>query len=222
VVEDTAQRFLPPDSYPEQWDLLGLAEESRRLLNIEPPLTDWAAKEGVDANAVVEQLTLAATQQLTEHLDHFPPEFRQLATQKILLDELDKGWKDHLSQLDHLREGIGLRAYGQRDPLNEFKQEAFKLFEAMLAEVRENVVAVITRLEIRVENLTNDSLMFLGPQSLGMPPELDIPPAAAPFPSIASFGQPSGPMVMSLNRASRRRVEKLQKTSESGNTPRQS
>jgi preprotein translocase subunit SecA len=222
VVEDTARRFLPPDSYPEQWDLLGLAEESRRLLNIEPPLTDWAAKEGVDANAIVEQLTLAATQQLTEHLDHFPPEFRQLATQKILLDELDKGWKDHLSQLDHLREGIGLRAYGQRDPLNEFKQEAFKLFEAMLAEVRENVVAVITRLEIRVENLTNDSLMFLGPQSLGMPPELDIPPAAAPFPSIASFGQPSGPMVMSLNRASRRRVEKLQKTSESGNTPRQS
>jgi preprotein translocase subunit SecA len=224
VVEDTVSKFVPPESYPEQWDIEGLGEESRRLLNLDLPLTEWAAREGAGPADMLEEVRDHALNHMKTHLAAFPPELCRLAAQKIVLDELDKGWRDHLSQLDHLREGIGLRAYGQRDPLSEFKREAFIFFEAMLSEVRENVVAMMSRLEIRLnmpQSLPEGMVLAAGS---GLPRAMRevtgqggarLPNAAInPGSNVATLGgqnvgQP--PVMMTLNRASRRRSEKLQR-----------
>jgi preprotein translocase subunit SecA len=224
VVEDTVSKFVPPESYPEQWDIEGLGEESRRLLNLDLPLTEWAAREGAGPADMLEEVRDHALNHMKTHLAAFPPELCRLAAQKIVLDELDKGWRDHLSQLDHLREGIGLRAYGQRDPLSEFKREAFIFFEAMLAEVRENVVAMMSRLEIRLnmpQSLPEGMVLAAGS---GLPKAMRevtgqggarLPNAAInPGSNVATLGGQNGgqpPVMMTLNRASRRRSEKLQR-----------
>jgi preprotein translocase subunit SecA len=173
---------------------------------------------------MLEEVRDHALNHMKTHLAAFPPELCRLAAQKIVLDELDKGWRDHLSQLDHLREGIGLRAYGQRDPLSEFKREAFIFFEAMLSEVRENVVAMMSRLEIRLnmpQSLPEGMVLAAGS---GLPRAMRevtgqggarLPNAAInPGSNVATLGgqnvgQP--PVMMTLNRASRRRSEKLQR-----------
>ena len=98
---------------------------------------------------------------MAEKAANFGPEVMRMAEKSLLLQILDQGWKDHLLALDHLRQGIGLRAYGQRDPLNEYKKEAFEMFETMLGKLRETTVGVLARIELRA------------PASEGIDQELD-------------------------------------------------
>ncbi len=115
------------------------------------PLADWAKEEGIDRRTVEERLVEAAERHMQGKEANFGEELMRMAEKSLLLQFLDHIWKDHLLQLDHLRQGINLRAYAQRDPLNEYKREAFELFEAMLVNLREQVTGALSHLEMRMD-----------------------------------------------------------------------
>ena len=151
VIEQMVARFIPANAYAEQWNMGGLHEECRRVLGLDLPVADWAKEEGIADEAMRERITSAADRKMAEKAANFGPEVMRMAEKSLLLQLLDQSWKDHLLSLDHLRHGIGLRAYGQRDPLNEYKREAFEMFEEMLRRLRESVTGVLSHIEVRVE-----------------------------------------------------------------------
>ena len=152
VIEDLVARTIPEKAYAEQWDTGALHEEILRLLGLSLPVADWAKEEGIADQEIGERITSAADRKMAEKAANYGPEIMRLAEKSLLLQILDTVWKEHLLQLDHLRQGIGLRAYAQKDPLNEYKREAFDLFEAMLARLRETVTQVMAHLELRVDS----------------------------------------------------------------------
>src|ERR1044071_5441470 len=142
---------IPENSLPEQWDIEGLHAEGLRLLAIDLPVTDWAKEEGIDRDAVEERIVAAADRHMAEKTANYGPELMRMAEKSLLLQLLDQTWKDHLLSLDHLRQAINLRAYAQRDPLNEYKREAFDLFEEMLVNLRQQLTSVLSHVELRME-----------------------------------------------------------------------
>jgi preprotein translocase subunit SecA len=149
TIENAVQAAIPAGSLPEQWDLDALHIEVRRLTGLDLPVADWAKEEGIAEPEILERIVKASDNRMAEKAANFGPELMRTAEKSILLQVLDQQWKEHLLSLDHLRHGIGLRAYGQRDPLNEYKREAFDLFNTMLDEMRGMVTSVLSHLEIR-------------------------------------------------------------------------
>ena len=139
TVVDLVDRFLPPKAYAEQWDIEGLDERVKALLGLELPLADWAAEEGIANEEFVERLTKASDERAAERVAVIGEENMRQVEKNFLLQMVDLQWREHLMHLDHLRNVIGLRGYGQRDPLNEYKTEAFSLFEKLLVDLRQNV-----------------------------------------------------------------------------------
>ncbi|PZP86930.1 MAG: preprotein translocase subunit SecA [Azospirillum brasilense] len=153
---------IPAGSYADAWDVAGLASEVKRIYGLELPVADWAAEEGIADEEILARLENATREHMLVRAANFPPDIFAIAEKRVLMETLDQLWKDHLLSLDHLRQGINLRAYAQRDPLNEYKQEAFSLFEHMLNHLREVVVSRLSRVQIRVE--LSDELMRMKPQ----------------------------------------------------------
>jgi preprotein translocase subunit SecA len=151
TIAEIVARAIPDNALPEQWDIAGLHAECLRLLALDAPLADWAKEEGIDRETIEERLIEVVEQHMRSKDAAFGEELMRMAEKSLLLQFLDHIWKDHLLQLDHLRQGINLRAYAQRDPLNEYKREAFELFEGMLVNLREQVTAALTHLEIRAD-----------------------------------------------------------------------
>jgi preprotein translocase subunit SecA len=149
VIENMVRAAVPPHSYPEQWDLVGLEARAKEVLNMDFPVTAWGKEEHIAENEIENRIKTAANERYAEKIKELPPEIMRGAEKMILLSTLDQMWKDHLLQLDHLRSGIGLRAYGQRDPLNEYSREAFDLFSGMLDELRVKVTAALLSEAIR-------------------------------------------------------------------------
>ena len=147
VIQDLVTRCIPPGAYSEQWDTGLLHEEARRLLNLDLPVKDWANEEGIADKEIEERLTAASEKLMAERLARITPAVMRALEKEVVLVILDKQWKDHLLSLDHLRHGISLRAYAQRDPLIEYKREAFDLFEQMLTEVRQEVTQVLSHVD---------------------------------------------------------------------------
>ncbi|MBN8530775.1 MAG: preprotein translocase subunit SecA [Alphaproteobacteria bacterium] len=142
---------IPEKSYPEQWDTERLEKEIFRIYGLHLPAAEWAKEEGIADLEITGRIQQATDTLFREKKDRYGEELMQAAEKRVLLQTLDQLWKDHLLSLDHLRQGISLRAYGQRDPLNEYKQEAFQLFEQMLLQLREWTVQRLAHLEIHVE-----------------------------------------------------------------------
>jgi preprotein translocase subunit SecA len=149
VIDRVVARNIPPNSYAEQWNLDGLKTELRDLLGIEPAIDSWAAEPGIDGAQVNERIVAAAAVKAEEKVKLYSAELMNQVERSLLLKILDQSWKEHLLALDHLRQGINLRAYGQRDPLNEYKREAFQLFATMLDDVREQVTRYIANIQFR-------------------------------------------------------------------------
>jgi preprotein translocase subunit SecA len=149
VIDRVVARNIPPNSYAEQWNLDGLKTELRDLLGIEPAIDSWAAEPGIDGAQVNERIVAAAAVKAEEKVKLYSAELMNQVERSLLLQILDQSWKEHLLALDHLRQGINLRAYGQRDPLNEYKREAFQLFATMLDDVREQVTRYIANIQFR-------------------------------------------------------------------------
>jgi len=142
---------IPKNSYHEQWDMELLEKEAFRIYGLHLPVADWGKEEGIAEEEILERLQKATDEQLQQKQQHYGQEIVEIVEKRVLLQTLDQLWKDHLLSLDHLRHGINLRAYGQRDPLNEYKGEAFSLFEQMLYGLREMVTTRMAHFEIRSE-----------------------------------------------------------------------
>jgi preprotein translocase subunit SecA len=144
-------RRIPEKAFSEHWELAELAEDMRRVLNLDLPIEEWGREEGIDETALRERIEKAGDSMMAAKAANVGPELMRYIEKSLLLQVLDAVWKEHLLALDHLRQGIGLRAYGQRDPLNEYKSEAFALFNAMLDELKERVTLMLARVELSPE-----------------------------------------------------------------------
>ena len=150
TLQDTVSRCIPEKAFAEQWDTDLLHEEILRLFGIDAPIGDWAKEEGIADEEILDRLTKLVNEKAAAKTAQFGPELMRMAEKNLLLQILDQYWKDHLLSLDHLRQGIGLRAFGQKNPLNEYKREAFEMFQDMLDRLREGVTSLLSHIEIQV------------------------------------------------------------------------
>jgi preprotein translocase subunit SecA len=149
VLDDLVAKHVPEHAYPEQWDTPGLKEELKRVLNLDLPVDAWAKEEGIADEEIFSRVERRADEHMAAKVAQWGADVLRYVEKSILLQTLDHLWREHLVMLDHLRQVIGLRGYGQRDPLNEYKAEAFNLFEAMSQSLREAVTAQLMRVEIQ-------------------------------------------------------------------------
>ena len=152
VIETLVNKTIPPGTYHEQWDLDTLGAEAASTLNLNEDISLWAGEEGVADQEILDRLLEASNRRLAEKAANYGSELFRMAEKSILLQVIDQQWKEHLLALDHLRQGINLRAYAQRDPLNEYKREAFNLFDEMLESVRHTITGALSNLEIQLHN----------------------------------------------------------------------
>ncbi|MBC7800450.1 MAG: preprotein translocase subunit SecA [Gemmatimonadaceae bacterium] len=174
VVANLVARRIPEKAYAEQWETAELEADLKRLLNLDLPVVEWGREEGIDETGIRERIDAASAAHMAAKAANLGPELMRFVEKSLLLQMLDAVWKEHLLALDHLRQGIGLRAYGQRDPLNEYKSEAFGLFNAMLDELKERVTTMLARVELGPEALPEPTFQ---PQTL----QYSDPAAAAPY-----------------------------------------
>ncbi|MFC5422048.1 preprotein translocase subunit SecA [Bosea eneae] len=151
VVEDTVSRRIPEDAYPEQWDAAGLKQDVVTYLNLDLPIEDWAKEEGIADAELRERIRKIADDDYAARIERNTEEVMTYIEKQVLLQTLDHLWREHLVTLDHLRQVIGWRGYAQRDPLNEYKQEAFELFDGLIGRLREQVTGNLMRVEVRFE-----------------------------------------------------------------------
>ena len=139
TVNGLVAEACPPGAYPEQWDMAALRERTAAILNIEPPFEEWMAEEAVSPELITERLQALADDTVAQKAAMFDGDQWHRIEKDLMLQALDHHWKEHLSMLDALRQVIHLRAYAQKTPINEYKSEAFAMFERMLSAIREDV-----------------------------------------------------------------------------------
>jgi preprotein translocase subunit SecA len=148
VLEEIVAKHIPEKSFIEQWDNAGLKEDMQATFDLDLPIADWVKEEGIGEEEVRERLIRAADEKAAKKAADFGPQVMRQIEKAVLLQTLDHLWREHLVTLEHLRQVIGLRGYGQRDPLNEYKSESFTLFEHMLARLREAVTGQLMHVEL--------------------------------------------------------------------------
>ena len=153
VIGAVVARRVPEKAFAEQWELPELAADLHRVLNLDLPVEDWGREEGIGEGHLRERIEQAADQMMAAKAANLGPEWMRFVEKAQLIQTLDAVWKEHLYALDHLRQGIGLRAYGQKDPLNEYKSEAFALFNAMLDELKERVTGELSRVDFNPDTV---------------------------------------------------------------------
>lgn len=147
VVASTVADFIPPQSMEEQWDVPGLEKFIDAEMGLQIPVTQWLQDDKkLHEETLINKITETVQQAYQDKCDHFGPVMREVEKQ-IMLQVLDMLWKEHLANMDHLRQGIGLRAYGQKNPKQEYKRESFELFQGMLDSLKHEVVRVLARVE---------------------------------------------------------------------------
>ncbi|WP_118857293.1 preprotein translocase subunit SecA [Sphingomonas mesophila] len=205
VIEDMRQEtitslvdvYCPPATYPEQWDVPGLKEAVADILFLDPPIDDWMKEEEVDQAIISERLQALAAEAMAAKTDGAEPERWVEVEKQLLLQSLDHHWKEHLATLDALRQVIHLRSYAQKKPIDEYKQEAFLLFERLLVAIREDVTRTLMRAEVQIQPLPMPDLpdfitSHFDPLSGddnsadfdGGGPGLFAPPSQAPLPPL--------------------------------------
>ncbi len=151
VIDDIVAKHIPHDAYPEAWDIAGLKAEVTAKLNLDVPVEAWAKEEGIADEEMGERLQKAADEAYDQRVARNSTEAMRYVEKQVILQTLDQLWRDHLVTLDHLRQVIGWRGMAQRDPLNEYKSEAFDLFRQLIAQWHEAVIAQMTRIEVRFQ-----------------------------------------------------------------------
>ncbi|MCG7504602.1 preprotein translocase subunit SecA [Mesorhizobium retamae] len=148
VIDEIVTKAIPENAYAEQWDIAGLKAEVQQYLNLDLPIEEWAKEEGIAEDDIRERITKAADEAAQERAGRFGPDVTAYVERSVVLQTLDHLWREHIVNLDHLRSVVGFRGYAQRDPLNEYKSEAFELFQAMLGNLRQAVTAQLMRVEL--------------------------------------------------------------------------
>ena len=180
VIDDLLDEYVPPKKYADQWDIPGLEAAVREKLHMNVPLQDWATEEGVDQEVLRERLTNATDAQFSQKEQAFGIETMRNIEKQILLQAIDAKWREHLLQLEHLRSVVGFRAYAQRDPLSEFKNEGFTLFEIMLDTLRAEVTQKISQIRpMSKEEQAKLEADYLSKQRAGQSALGALPPSSA-------------------------------------------
>ena len=192
LIEDLVDLNMPPKTYPDQWDADALAEACREMLNMDLPIADWAAEEGVDQQGVKERIVEASDKMMAEKTEAFGQPTMATIEKQILLQAIDSKWREHLQRLDHLRSVVNFRGYAQRDPLNEYKTEAFQLFEGLLESLRE----VVTQQLSRVRPVTKEEQEAMLRQMMAAQQ-----PAAAPAPKAEAPAEQRTPVLAGFDEA---------------------
>lgn len=161
IIDDLVGKHIPENAYPEQWDVDGLHDAVGHVLTLDLPVKDWAKEEGIADEEVKERIKRAADEWMAAKVAKWGPDVMRYVEKSILLQSLDHLWREHLVMLEHLRQVVGLRGYAQRDPLNEYKAEAFALFEGMVAGLREAVTAQLMRVEIMPQPAEEQQLPYM-------------------------------------------------------------
>ena len=151
VAEDLVARHIPEEAYPEQWDTAALKEGVMQFLNLDLPIEEWAKEEGIADAELRERIRKLADEDYAARIARNTEEVMVYVEKQVLLQTLDTLWREHLVTLDHLRQVIGWRGYAQRDPLQEYKQEAFELYDSLTDRLREQVTGNLMRIEVRFE-----------------------------------------------------------------------
>jgi len=149
--EDLIETYVPKKAYAEQWNISALTEKTKENLAMDIPFSDWAKEEGIADEEMLARLKQSTDKAFKQLTDGIESKEMQRIEKQLLLQVIDQNWREHLQQLDNLKSVIGMRAYGQRDPLNEYKSEAFTLFDKLLTDLREGVTKAVTRLLINVQ-----------------------------------------------------------------------
>ncbi|SCM69289.1 preprotein translocase subunit SecA [Donghicola eburneus] len=193
VIEDLVEEFMPPRSYADQWNTEGLQAAIIETLNQDMPIVAWADEEGVDNDDIEERIQNTSDEYMAEKGASFGPEAMRQIEKQVLLQTIDTKWREHLLTLEHLRSVVGFRGYAQRDPLNEYKTEAFQLFEGLLDSLRTEVTKTLAR----IQPLSKEQQEMLLKQMQAQREALDAPvqqaqeeaesPAATPL--VAGFDE---------------------------------
>ena len=152
VIEAVVLKSIPNESYHDQWDGDGLSADVKNYLGLDVPIKKWIKEDGIIEKEIISRLTELSNNFMAERAVKIGVDVFRQAEKTLMLQVLDQSWKDHLLMLDQMRQSIGLRAYAQKDPLNEYKREAFELFEDMLDKLRKTITSVLSNIEIRQEN----------------------------------------------------------------------
>ncbi|RWL41614.1 MAG: preprotein translocase subunit SecA [Mesorhizobium sp.] len=148
VIDEIVAKNIPENAYAEQWNVAGLKEEVAQYLNLDLPIEEWVKEEGIAEDDIRERIAAAADAAAKERADRFGPDVMNYVERSVVLQTLDHLWREHIVNLDHLRSVVGFRGYAQRDPLQEYKSEAFELFQGMLGNLRQAVTAQLMRVEL--------------------------------------------------------------------------
>ncbi|HNS45145.1 MAG TPA: SEC-C metal-binding domain-containing protein, partial [Alphaproteobacteria bacterium] len=154
IAQDLVAAAIPAHAYAEQWDVATLKTEVQNLLALDLPIADWAKEEGIADEEILERISKASDEKMAEKRKRAGDNFFNHVEKSFVLRLLDQHWKEHLLHLDHLRQGINLRAFAQRDPLNEYKSEAFGMFEAMMGRLKTSIVQQLSLVEINIDEQT--------------------------------------------------------------------
>ena len=186
VAEDLVDFYMPPKSYADQWDAPGLYAAVMEKMGMDLPIIKWAAEEGVDQTVLRDRLIAESNRLMAQKREAFGPETMRSVEKQLLLQTIDAKWREHLVTLEHLRTVVGFRGYAQRDPLNEYKTEAFTLFEHLLNSLRQEVTQKLAL----VRPLTAEEQKAMMAQALGqLAPQPAPEPVAAPVPvAVAKAG----------------------------------
>ncbi len=203
VVEDLVDVHVPARAYADQWDIEGLDAQVKQVFGAELPIAAWADEEGVDDEVIRERLTKATDEQMAAKAARYGAETMRQIEKQVLLQTIDQNWREHLVTLDHLRSVVGFRGYAQRDPLNEYKSEAFQLFESLLTRLRTEVTRMLAHVQVMTpeeqqammaELQTRAQAQAQAAQPQSQAPRLSVvQPAAAPerIPAMAGAAAPA-------------------------------
>ena len=182
VITDLVDQYMPPKTYADQWDTEGLYAAVIEQLGMDVPVIDWANEEGVDDEDIIERLDKAADEMMAAKAAQFGPESMRMIEKQVLLQTIDGKWREHLLTLEHLRSVVGFRGYAQRDPLNEYKNESFQLFETMLDSLRMDVTKKLSQIRPMTEEEQQTLMRELQQQRAAMEaaaqPDTPAEPAA--------------------------------------------
>ena len=192
VIDDLVDAYMPPKSYADRWDVAGLKAGGIEMLGLDLPIADWAAEEGVDQDAMRERIILESDRLMGEKVAAFGLDAMRNIEKQLLLQTIDGKWRDHLLRLEHLRSVVGFRGYAQRDPLSEYKNEGFTLFESMLNSLRQDVTQKLAQVR-PLSKEEQDAMMaqFLAGQQrqaqAAAPVDVALPPVVAAAAALAGF-----------------------------------
>ncbi len=190
VIDDLIDTYMPPKTFAEQWDTEGLRDAVTDRLNLSVPVIDWANEDGVDDEVIIERLQKAADEMMAEKAAAFGPENMRQIEKQVLLQTIDTKWREHLLTLEHLRSVVGFRGYAQRDPLNEYKNEAFQLFETMLDSLRQDVTQKLAQIRPMTEEEQQTLMQQMQEQQAALQAAADPAEAENRFPdAIPGFDE---------------------------------